>query len=269
MIAQLWHTGRSSHESVSGLEPVSASVDPTYWQNPGHLVSTPTGWQQPSPHRALRLDEIPALLDDYTHAAANAKAAGFDGVELHAANGYLLDQFLQDSSNKRDDAYGGSIENRARLLFEAVGAVKKVWGAGRVGVRIGPGGRWNAMGDSDSPALFGHVAKRLNELDLAYLHIVEPRVRGNIVTEEGQGPIAAEALRKVFSGKIIAAGGFEPETAAAVVASGAADAVAFGRHFISNPDLPRRIEKGTPLAKYDRDTYTFEPRGYIDYPAAE
>ena len=268
IFAQLWHTGRSSHVSMAGRDPVSASVDPGYWANNGHLVSTPGGWSQPSPHRALEIGEIPGIVEDYRKAAVNAKAAGFDGVELHGANGYLIDQFLQDGSNKRTDRYGGSIENRARLLLEVVEALTSVWGDDRVAVRIGPNGQWNGMSDSDPDTLFGYVAEQLNRFGLAYLHIIEPRVKGNVVIAEGQAPVAAQRLRKIFKGPIMAAGGFEPETAEAVVASGDADLVAFGRHFVSNPDLPRRIALDLPLTQYDRDTfYTFEAKGYIDYPA--
>ncbi|MGA0603472.1 alkene reductase [Caulobacter sp. KR2-114] len=271
IFSQLWHTGRSSHIDVTGGPvPVSASVNPSYWNDPARLTSTPSGWVQPSPHRALEIPEIAAIVDDYRRAAERAKAAGFDGVELHGANGYLMDQFLQDGSNHRTDAYGGSIENRARFMIEVVDALVSVWGPDRVGVRIGPDGRWNDMSDSEPNALFSYVAEQLNRFDLAYLHIVEPRVEGNVVVTEGQAPIAAEQLRKIFKGRIISAGGFEPETAEAVVAKGDADLVAFGRHFISNPDLPARIKGGRPLTAYDRNTfYTFDAKGYVDYPAYE
>ncbi len=267
IIAQLWHTGRSSHVDVTGgSRPVSASVDPQYWQDPSHLTSTPGGWVSPSPHRALETGEIAGIVADYGRAAARAKAAGFDGVELHAANGYLVDQFLQDSSNKRTDSYGGSIENRSRFLMEIVEAMVPAFGADRTAVRIGPNGRWNAMGDSDPRALFDHVAHALNRYGLAYLHIIEPRVLGNVVEAHGQAPVASEHLRTIFHGRILAAGGFEPDTAAAIVEKGDADLVAFGRYFISNPDLPERIRNRLPLAPYDRDTfYTFDAKGYTDY----
>ena len=267
MFAQLWHTGRSSHVDVTGgPQPVSASVDPAYWQDASHLTSTPGGWVPPSPHRALETSEIAAIVADYRRAAERARAAGFDGAELHGANGYLVDQFLQDGSNKRTDIYGGSIENRARLLLEIVDAMASIFGGDRTAVRIGPNGRWNGMGDSDPRALFDYVAHELNRFGLAYLHIIEPRVKGNIVVVEGQAPVAAEHLRTIFKGRIMAAGGFEPETAEAIVEKGDADLVAFGRHFISNPDLPDRIRKSLPLSPYDRDTfYTFEARGYTDY----
>ena len=268
MFAQLWHTGRSSHvEMTDGETPVSASVDPAYWQNPTHLVSAPSGWVQPSPHRTLLVTEIPGIVEDYRKAAERARDAGFEGVELHSANGYLIDQFLQDGSNKRTDEYGGSIENRSRLLLEVVGALASVWGGNRVAVRIGPGGTWNGMSDSNPQALFAYVTDQLNHFGLAYLHIIEPRVKGNVVIAEGQAPIASEQLRKIFKGRIIAAGGFEPDTAEAIVEKGDADAVAFGRHFVSNPDLPRRIKEGLKLTDYDRDTfYTFDAYGYTDYP---
>jgi N-ethylmaleimide reductase len=271
MIGQLWHTGRSSHIDISGSQPVSASVNPSYWQNPGHLVSAPSGWVQPSPHRALAIDEISDIIEDYRDAAQRARDAGFDGIELHAANGYLIDQFLQDNSNHRIDHYGGTIENRARLLVEVVAAFVSIWGDGLVAVRIGPAGKWNDMNDSDPNALFSYVAEQLNRFNLAYLHIVEPRVKGNVVIAEGQGAIAAEQLRKIFRGNIVAAGGFEPDTAEAIVEAGNAEAVAFGRHFISNPDLPLRIQESLPLTPYDRNTfYTFDAKGYIDYaPYAE
>jgi N-ethylmaleimide reductase len=269
MFAQLWHTGRASHVTMTGgATPVTASVNPAYWENPAQVVSTPDGWIQPSPHRALEVKEIVAIVEDYRDAAKRAKEAGFDGVELHAANGYLIDQFLQDGSNQRTDEYGGSYENRARLLLEAVSALVSVWGGDRVAVRIGPGGTFNAMHDSNPEPLFAYVAEQLNQFNLAYLHIIEPRVKGNIVIHENQGPVAAERLRKVFKGKIIAAGGFEPDTAEDAIKEGVLDAVAFGRHFISNPDLPKRIKEGLPLAEYDRSTfYTFDPKGYNDYPA--
>jgi N-ethylmaleimide reductase len=180
-----------------------------------------------------------------------------------------VDQFLQDSSNRRTDAYGGSIENRSRFLLEVVEALTSVWGGGRVAVRIAPAGAWNHMRDSNPAALFTYVAQQLNRFGLAYLHIIEPRVKGNVTINEGQGPIAAEQLRKVFKGKIIAAGGFQPDTAEAAIVNGVADAVAFGRHFVANPDLPLRIKEGVALTRYDRNTfYTFDSVGYNDYPFA-
>ena len=270
IISQLWHTGRSSHVSMTGgPAPGTASVNPSYWEDDEHQVSIPSGWSRPSPHRALALDEIDRVIDDYRDAAARAKSAGFDGIELHSGNGYLLDQFLQDGSNHRTDAYGGSIENRSRLLLEVTEAIASVWGGDRTGVRIAPGGTWNGMSDNDPHALFTHVAAELNRFELAYLHIIEPRVKGNVVIAEGQAPVASQHLRRIFQGRIIAAGGFEPDSAEEVLHNGDADAVAFGRHFVANPDLPKRIQLGLPLNPYDRATfYTFDARGYADYPFA-
>lgn len=271
MFAQLWHTGRSSHIAMTGGKiPVSASVDPAYWQHPSHLVSIPGGWVQPSPHRALTVSEIEGIVQDYRRAAERAMDAGFEGVELHAANGYLVDQFLQDGSNKRTDEYGGSIQNRTRFLSEIVTALIGVWSADRVAVRIGPGGTWNGMSDSNPQALFAYVAECLNQFGLAYLHIIEPRIGGSEVVYADQGAIASEHLRTIFKGKLIAAGGFEPATAEEIVEKGAVDAVAFGRYFVSNPDLPIRIREGLPLSDYDRSTfYTFDAHGYTDYPVYE
>lgn len=267
MFVQLWHAGRSAHASVTGTTPVTASVDPSYWADSTNVVSTPDGFQLPSPHRAFETDEIAQLVEEYCIAATNATSAGFDGVELMAANGHLMDQFLQDNSNRRTDRYGGSIENRVRLLVEVTQALTSIWGAERVAVRIAPSGTYNGMGDSDPRALFRHVAERLNELNLAYLHVIEPRIKGGELIVDGQGPVAAQELGKIFNGPIIAAGGFEPDTAEAAVSSEDADLVAFGRHFIANPDLPKRIELGLPLNPYDRSTfYAFDGRGYIDYP---
>src|SRR5271170_3525630 len=269
MFSQLWHTGRSSNvANTEGAMPVSASVNPGYWLDSKPSVSAPGGWVNPSEHRALEIEEIAGIVEDYRSAATRAKAAGFDGVELHGANGYLLDQFLQDNSNHRTDAYGGSIENRARFLLEVVDAVAPVFGGDRTALRIAPAGTWNGMGDSNPTALFTYVAQQLNSFGLAYLHIVEPRIKGNIEIANGQAPVASQQLRKIFNGKIVAAGGFHPDTAEAIVANGDADAVAFGRLFLSNPDLPERIRTGAKLNDYDRTTfYTFEAHGYTDYPS--
>jgi N-ethylmaleimide reductase len=271
MFSQLWHTGRASHvSSTNGATPVSSSVNTEYWQDPTIKESTPHGWLPPSPHRALDIREIPGIVEDYRKAAERAKTAGFDGVELHAGNGYLPDQFPQDGINKRTDMYGGSIENRSCFLLQVVEALVSVWGGNRVAARIAPSGTWNGVSDSDPIALFDYVAKQLNRFGLAYLHIIEPRIKGNVLIVEGQSHIAATRLRKVFTGKIIAAGGFEPDTAEAAVRDGDADLVAFGRHFLANPDLPKRIRLGLPLNAYDRDTfYTFDARGYTDYPFYE
>jgi N-ethylmaleimide reductase len=268
MFSQLWHTGRSSHvDMTNGAMPVAPSVVPSYWLDATPSVSTPSGWVKPSPHRALDLAEIPGVVEDYRKAAERAKAAGFDGVELHAANGYLPDEFLQDGSNKRTDAYGGSVENRSRFLLEVVEGLASAWGGNRVALRIGPSGTWNSMSDSNPTALFNYLAEQLNRFGLAYLHVLEPRIKGNVLIAEGQEPVATPQLRKIFKGKIMAAGGFEPDSAAAIIDRGDADLVAFGRHFLANPDLPKRIKFGLPLNAYDRATfYTFDAHGYTDYP---
>ena len=268
MFAQLWHPGRFSHVALTGgATPVSASVTPGYWQDPSRAISTPLGWIQPSPHRALEKSEIPDILELYAKAVKRAKQAGFDGVELHSGNGYLIDQFLQDGSNRRTDEYGGSIENRVRLLLEIVGAMASAWTSDRVAVRVTPSGTFNAMSDSDPIALHTYIVERLNHFGLAYLHIIEPRMSGSLLVKVDEPDVATQRVRKLFKGKIIANGGFEPDTAAEAVARGHADAIAFGRYFISNPDLPRRIQEGLPLAAYDKNTfYTFEAKEYTDYP---
>lgn len=260
---QLWHVGRQSHNDMTGgVAPVGPSYVPFE-----QLVKTPDGWVQVSPARALELEEIPGIVEQYRQAAERAKAAGFDGVEVHGANGYLLDQFLQDGSNKRTDAYGGSVENRARLLLEVTAAVVAVWGEGRVGVRLGPSGTYGGMSDSNPEATFGYVAEQMNQFRLAYLHVIEPRIRGNNEVSDGLKPMASAKIRKLFRGKIIAAGGFHADDAEAIVDHGDADLVAFGRQFIANPDLPKRLERGLPLTPYDRTTfYEGGAHGYVDYP---
>jgi len=267
VFVQLGHAGRATSQSISGVQPVSASFDPNFMKNESIVVTTPEGLVPPSEHRALDLTEIAMIVDKYRKAAQNAWRAGFDGVEIFAAQGHLVEQFLQDGSNKRTDDYGGSFENRARFLTEIVEAVAGVIGRDRVGVRISPSSTFNGMSDSDPEGLFHHVAKRLDQARIAYLHVIEPRISGADTIAEGQGHIAAEALSRVFRGTIIAAGGFTPETATAAVTNGDASLIAFGRHFTSNPDLPFRIERGLPLTPYDRTTfYGGGEQGYVDFP---
>jgi N-ethylmaleimide reductase len=260
---QLWHVGRQSHTDMTGgPAPVAPSVVPFE-----QVVVTADGWVPVSPHRALLIEEIPGIVEEFRQGAERAKSAGFDGVEIHGANGYLLDQFLQDGSNHRTDSYGGSIENRARLLLEVTAAVVSVWGPGRVGVRIAPSGTWAGMSDSNPEATFGYVAEQLNAFNLAYLHVVEPRIAGAEAPVEGKPPVAAARLRKIFHGTILAAGGFEPDGAKDIIEKGDADLVVFGRHFAANPDLPSRIKLGRPLNPYDRDTFWGgDHHGYTDYP---
>lgn len=268
MVCQLWHVGRISHSSLHPSEglPVAPSAIA-----PSGKVYTAT-WQlaEYETPRPLTLAEIPALIHDYAHAANQAKAAGFDGVEVHGANGYLLDQFLHDGSNKRDDQYGGSVENRCRLLLEVLHAVMGVWGADRVGVRLSPYGTFNDMSDRDTLGLFTYLMDQLNPLGLSYLHLIEPRATmagGTDKIKEDQ-PSTSALFRPLYKGNIIAAGGFDREGAEAFVSSDQADAVAFGRFFISNPDLPERLASNAPLTPYDRKTfYGGSAKGYVDYPS--
>jgi N-ethylmaleimide reductase len=267
MVCQLWHVGRISHSSLHPAEglPVAPSAIA-----PSGKVYTAT-WQlaEYETPRALSMEEIPALIADYVHAAQQAKAAGFDGVEVHGANGYLLDQFLHDGSNKRDDQYGGSIENRCRLLLEVLHAVIGVWGAERVGVRLSPYGTFNDMSDHDTLGLFTYLVQQLNPLGLSYLHLIEPRstmAGGTDKVAEGQ-PSTSKLFRPLYQGKIIAAGGFNREGAEEFVSEDLADAIAFGRLYISNPDLPERLLANAPLTPYDRKTfYGGDAKGYVDYP---
>jgi N-ethylmaleimide reductase len=220
--------------------------------------------------RALETSEIPGVIDAYRQAARNALKAGFDGVEIHGANGYLIEQFLQSHTNLRTDQYGGLIENRARFLMEITQAVIDVWGADRVGVRLSPYGVANDSGEPDPMPLYSHAIKSLDPLGLAYLHFVEPRSSGAGRAEVNHQnvPAAMVLFRPIWSGVLISAGGFTGETADAAIAAGHADAIAFGRIFISNPDLPRRLQRGFPLTPYNRATfYGGEEIGYTDYPA--
>ena len=269
IVLQLWHVGRISHTShqPGGALPVAPSaIKPeggtfsAQWQ--------PVAFETP---RALETSEIAGLVEDFRKAAINAKDAGFDGVEVHGANGYLLDQFLQDGSNQRTDQYGGSIENRARLLLEVVDAVSSVWGSDRVGVRLSPYGTFNDMRDSDPVALFTYVLGQLSQRKIAYAHVIEPRSSGagggDSVVENV--PDTAELFRSAFKGALLTAGGYNADNAKEVIAAGLADGVAFGRFFISNPDLPRKIQDGIPFTKYDRSTfYGGAEKGYTDYPQA-
>ncbi len=203
---------------------------------------------------------------DFRHAARLALEAGFDGVELHGANGYLVDQFLQDGSNKRTDGYGGPIENRARFLLEALGELIAVFGANRVGLRLSPEGQWGDVHDSDPSATFGWLAERLSSLGLAYLHVIDPRIKGDTTLHEGREAVAAAFMRKHYTGTIIAAGGFDGPTAKKIVDQGDADFVAFARWFSSNPDLPERLRHDWPLTPYNRDAFWGgDEHGYSDF----
>jgi N-ethylmaleimide reductase len=262
---QLFHAGRQSHFDMQ--PDGGAPVAPSEVAYEG-VAYTANGWVPSSPHRALSEAEVADMVEQFRLAAVRGKHAGFDGVEIHGANGYLIDQFLQDGSNKRTDSYGGSIEKRARFLLDITRAAISVWGSDRVAVRLGPSGSFGDMKDSNPEALFTYVAGELDKLNLAYLHLIEPRVLGNAEdASKDQNPVASRLLRKFFHGPLIAAGGFTPESAEAILAEGSADLVAFGRFFISNPDLPARIADSAPLAAYDRDTfYGGSAAGYTDYP---
>ncbi|WP_183693822.1 alkene reductase [Rhizobium leguminosarum] len=263
---QLWHVGRASHASFqpNGVLPVAPSPIAIADQ-----TSLTPEWKQ-VPYetpRALELDEIPEIVESYRQAARNAMAAGFDGVELHGANGYLLEQFLHDRSNKRTDIYGGAIENRARLLLDVTKAVVEIWGSDRVGVRLSPFGTYNDVGDSDPVRLYSHVLSRLMELDIAYVSLIEARPGAGM---EIDAPQAVDQLRPFWPKALILAGGFTRASAEETIRSGRADAVAFGRQFIANPDLPLRLKLEAPLNSHDRATfYGGGAAGYVDYPELE
>ena len=248
ILLQLWHVGRVSHPSYLGGE---LPVAPSAIAPEGHvsLVRPKANYVVP---RALELSEIPGIVEAYRKGSVNAKRAGFDGVEVHGANGYLLDQFLQDSTNKRTDAYGGPIENRARLMLEVVDAAIEVWGADRVGLHLAPRGDAHTMGDSDARATFGYVAREMRKRGIAF-----------IAAREYSGPDAlGPTLKQEFGGVFIANEKYTKETAEAAIAEGRADAVAFGQLFIANPDLPERFAKGAPLNAPDPSTfYSSGPKG--------
>ena len=263
MVLQLWHTGRASHPDFqpSGVLPVSASAIVAEGE-----IHTPQGKKMRVAPRALSLDEIPGVIEQYAIATRNAKAAGFDGVEVHGANGYLIDQFLRDGSNQRTDAYGGSIENRTRFLLEVTEAVVNEWSCDRVGVRLSPYNPFNDMRDSDPIATFTYAAKALNPLGLAYLHIVEA-LPGHFLAVENVEP-ATPHMRREFKHPIILNGGYDAQTGAAAIRGNETDAIAYGIPFIANPDLVERYRQGAALNEADSTTfYTHDRTGYVDYPA--
>ncbi len=265
---QLWHVGRISHPSLqpNGALPVAPSaIAPAEGK-----AATFSGSQPFVVPRALTLEEIPGIVEDYRRAAQNALEAGFDGVEVHSANGYLLDQFLNDGTNHRSDEYGGSIANRSRLLMEVIEAVVSVWGRDRVGVRLSPSGSFGNVFDSDRKALFTYVVKELNRFNLSYLHLVEPRVHGNVTAENPDMTLSSAYFRTIYPGTIIGAGGYDREIGEATLNAGDADLIAYGRLFISNPDLPERFALNAPLNPYNRSTfYGGDGTGYTDYPFLE
>jgi 2,4-dienoyl-CoA reductase-like NADH-dependent reductase (Old Yellow Enzyme family) len=263
IMAQIWHMGRIVHPSfLGGAAPVSSSATTA----PGQ-AHTYDGKQPYAQARALEAGEIPALLDDYRRAAAHAMQAGFDGVQVHAANGYLIDQFLRDNSNFRDDAYGGPVENRIRLLAEVTEAVAATVGADRTAVRLSPNGEIQGANDSDPAALFPAAAAALSAIGIAFLELREPGPEGTFGRAEV--PAVAPAIKRAFGGPLVLNSDYTKGTAMHAVETGEADAIAFGRPFISNPDLPRRLAEGLPLAPDTMATwYSQGPEGYIDYKAA-
>lgn len=254
---QLWHVGRISHPLTlgNGGLPVAPSAI-----QPAGEIYTDQGMQAFVTPRALGTDEMPALIEDFRRAAANAKAAGFDGVEIHAANGYLIDQFLRDGTNKRDDAYGGTVDNRARLLREVTEAVLTVWEPGQVGVRLSPTNPFNDIADSTPQATFEAVVEQLNQFGLGYLHVVEDRTDG----------FDYQKLRRIFKGAYMANGGYERDSAIDAIDGGQADFIAFGKLFIANPDLPERLLVNARFNPAREDSfYAGGAEGYDDYPFME
>ncbi|KAK1929840.1 putative 12-oxophytodienoate reductase 5 [Phytophthora citrophthora] len=270
IFAQLWHCGRVGHplNQPDGQLPVSSSA--TSMENVKSHAVTREGRKDYVTPRALDISEIPDIVADYKRAAENAIAAGFDGVEVHAANGYLLEQFLCDGVNKRTDAYGGSIENRARIIFEVLEAVLSVVPSSHVGIRLSPFGETFGCKDSTPRETYGYVVEKLNSYDLAYLHVIERRGRhADSVDAPAEG--VSRHFRGIYNGVLIAAAGFDRIDAIRAVEDGSTDLVAFGRYFISNPDLVERLRSGSALNAFDSKTFYMQPDvpvevGYTDYP---
>jgi N-ethylmaleimide reductase len=255
---QLWHVGRISHPDFHGSE---LPVAPSAIAAEGERL-TPGGWKKMVTPRALDIAELPGIVEQFRVGAENAKKAGFDGVEIHGANGYLLDQFTRDGTNKRTDIYGGSVPNRVRLPLEVADAVIGVWGANSVGYRISPSGTFNTMADSDPLKTFSFLTEQLIRRRVGYLHVIDPI--------DGGPKRLLPALRKVFNGTLIGNGGYDLTAANAAIRDGEVDLVAFGVPFLANPDLPLRYKTQAPLNAPDRATfYAGEDNGYVDYPALE
>ncbi|WP_295401333.1 alkene reductase [uncultured Thiocystis sp.] len=264
IVIQLWHVGRISHPDLQdgGALPVAPSA-----VMPVGQVFTGQGMVDMVTPRALELDEIPGLVADYRQAARNAQEAGFDGVEIHAANGYLLDQFLRDKTNRRTDTFGGAIENRARLLLEVTDAVLEVWEKSRVGVRLSPLSPVNDIDDSDPEPLFTHVVSALSARGIGFLHVIEGVTGG---PRETGHPFQLDTLRRLFKGTYVANNGYTRELALSVRATDSADLIAFGKLFIANPDLVERLRLNAPLNEPDPATfYGGDERGYTDYPCLD
>jgi N-ethylmaleimide reductase len=265
ILAQLWHVGRVSHASLHGGEPPVSNTTEPY---AGQVYIEGMEYVNASPPRVLETDEIPAIVDAYKAAAERAKRAGFDGVELHGANGYLPQQFLSDATNLRADRYGGSIQNRIRFVVEVLEAITEVWGGGRVGMRVSPGLGVHGATESDPVPLYAALVEEANRLELAFLDVVEfygkPRDRPSDLNE------VQRTIRDAFHGAYCANGAYSPDIAAQAVASGRCDAVLFGKAFLANPDLPERIRRGAELQYWDRERfYGGGAEGYTDYPRLE
>ncbi|MBX2861151.1 MAG: alkene reductase [Vampirovibrio sp.] len=265
IFVQLWHCGRASHSSFHNGQP---AVAPSAIKMNAEYIHTPDGKQPPETPRALETDEIPGTIEDYRKAAEHAKAAGFDGIEIHSANGYLLDTFLQSKTNHRTDAYGGSVENRFRLLKEILEAVTTVWPSNRVAVRLSPNGVFNDMGSPDYRETFLYAAQQLSKLDLAYLHVMDGLAFG--FHELGE-PLTLKDIRQVYSGALMGNCGYDAATADQQIADGHADIIAIGRPYITNPDLVERFANGWPLAEPSpmETWYSFDAEGYTTFPAYE
>lgn len=262
IVLQLWHVGRISHPSLQpqGVLPVAPSAIA-----PAGMALTYQGPQPFVTPRALETAEIAGVVEQFRQGAANAYAAGFDGVEIHAANGYLIDQFLRDGSNQRSDGYGGSVANRSRLLREVLEAVLTVWPAGRIGVRLSPSGTFNSMTDSNPQATFSQIVQMLNDYALAYLHLIEP---SEADSRHGGSAVPSALLRPLYQGVLMVNGDYDADKASRVLTAGQADLVSFGKAFIANPDLPARLQQGAPLNVPDPASfYGGDERGYTDYPA--
>ena len=261
---QLWHVGRISHPAYqpNGELPVAPSAI-----KPAGKLWTGTEMADYVTPRALRTDEMPGIVAEYVKGARLAKAAGFDGVEIHNANGYLLDQFLRDGTNQRADGYGGSVENRARLTLEVTSAVVSIWGSDRVGIRLSPGGVFNDMRDANPQRTFSYVLGELSKLELAYAHVT--RVTAQDIAHGAKGGVGPKELRHCFNGVLITAGGFDRAQAEQAINEGWADAIAFGVPFLANPDLPHRLAQKLGLNPPDESTfYAAGAKGYTDYPTA-
>lgn len=258
---QLWHVGRISHPAYQreGALPVAPSAI-----KPKGQVFTGTSMEEYVTPRALETSEIPGIIAEYVHGAELAKQAGFDGVEIHNANGYLLDQFLRTGTNRRGDRYGGSVQNRAHLTLEVTEAVAGVWGGERVGIRFSPAGVFNDMSDANPLETFGHVLRELNRFGLAYAHIT--RVTAQDIAHGAAEGVGPKELRPAWNGKVVTAGGFTLESGNEALAEGWADAIAYGVPFLANPDLPERFRGNAALNTPDESTfYASGPQGYTDY----